>query len=67
MMWLMLHQNIPDDYVFATKVTNSVKDFVQETFTCLDLDWQHFVHYDARYERTAEVDLFIDNPAKAKK
>ncbi|MCH6255326.1 GDP-mannose 4,6-dehydratase [Puniceicoccaceae bacterium K14] len=67
MMWLMLQQDKPDDYVIATNETHSVKEFVQETFAYLDLDWEKYVEYDERYERPAEVDLLIGNPAKAKK
>lgn len=67
MMWLMLQQDEPDDYVVATNETHSVRDFIAETFACLDLDWEKHVKYDKRYERPAEVELLIGNPAKAKK
>jgi GDPmannose 4,6-dehydratase len=67
MMWLMLQQDHPDDYVIATNETHSVKEFVIETFNQLDLDWEKYVEYDDRYERPAEVDLLIGDPAKAKK
>lgn len=67
MMWLMLQQDKPDDYVIATNETHSVKDFVIETFSQLDLDWEEYVEYDKRYERPAEVDLLIGDPAKAKR
>jgi len=67
MMWLMLQQDNPDDYVIATNETHSVKDFVIETFNQLDLDWEKYVEYDDRYERPAEVDLLIGDPTKAKK
>ncbi len=66
-MWLMLQQDEGDDYVMATNETNSVKDFVIETFNNLDLDWEKYVDYDKRYERPTEVDLLIGDPAKAKK
>lgn len=67
MMWLMLQQDKPDDYVIATNETHTVKEFVQETFGRLDLDWEEYVEYDKRYERPAEVELLIGDPAKAKK
>jgi len=67
MMWLMLQQDEPDDYVIATNETHSVKEFVVETFDRLGLDWEKHVDYDARYERPAEVDLLIGDPAKAKR
>ena len=67
MMWVMLQQDNPDDYVVATNETHSVKEFIQETFGLLNLDWEKYVNYDARYERPAEVELLIGDPAKAKK
>jgi len=67
MMWLMLQQDNPDDYVIATNETHTVKEFVQETFAHLDLDWEKYVEYDKRYERPAEVELLIGDPAKAKR
>ncbi|MFL3659876.1 MAG: GDP-mannose 4,6-dehydratase [Opitutales bacterium] len=67
MMWLMLQQDEPDDYVIATNETHSVKDFVIETFDRLGMDWEQYVNYDKRYERPAEVELLIGDPAKAKK
>ncbi len=66
MMWMMLQQDDPDDYVVATGETHSVREFVEETFGCLDLDWQRHVRFDPRYERPAEVDLLIGDPSKAK-
>ena len=67
MMWLMLQQDEPDDYVIATNETHSVKEFCQETFSRLDMDFEEHVEYDKRYERPAEVELLIGDPAKAKK
>ncbi len=66
-MWLMLQQDRPDDYVIATNETHSVKEFVVEAFDRLGLDWEKYVDYDERYERPAEVDLLIGDPAKAKR
>lgn len=66
-MWLMVQQDNPDDYILATNETHTVREFVEEAFTHVDLDWNEFVKYDARYERPAEVDLLIGNPAKAKR
>ncbi len=66
-MWLMLQQDNPDDYVCATNETHTVKEFVEHAFAHVGLDWEKHVKYDARYERPAEVDLLIGDPAKAKK
>jgi GDPmannose 4,6-dehydratase len=67
MMWLMLQQDRPDDYVVSTGETHSVREFCQETFQLLDLDWEKYVQHDTRYERPAEVDLLIGDSAKAKR
>jgi GDPmannose 4,6-dehydratase len=66
-MWRMLQRDDPDDYVLATNETHTVREFVEEAFSHVDLDWKEFVKHDKRYERPAEVDLLIGNPAKAKK
>ncbi|MDX2187381.1 MAG: GDP-mannose 4,6-dehydratase [Opitutaceae bacterium] len=67
MMWLMLQQENPDDYVVGTNETHSVREFCEVAFGQLDLDWKKYVKHDERYERPAEVDLLIGNPAKAKR
>jgi len=65
-MWRMLQQEKPDDYVLATHQTHTVGEFVEQAFGHVDLDWKEFVKFDPRYERPAEVDLLIGNPAKAR-
>ena len=65
-MWLMLQQESPDDYVIATGVACSVKDFLSSSFAEVGLDWKDFVEYDERYERPAEVDALIGDASKAK-
>jgi GDPmannose 4,6-dehydratase len=64
-MWLMLQQENPDDYVVATGETHSVREFVEEAFSYLGLDWQRHVVQDPRYYRPAEVDLLVGDPGKA--
>jgi GDPmannose 4,6-dehydratase len=66
-MWRILQADNPDDYVLATNETHTVKEFVAKAFAHVDLDWRKFVRHDNRYERPAEVDLLIGNPAKVKK
>jgi GDPmannose 4,6-dehydratase len=51
--------------VVATNETHSVKDFCKLAFGLLDMDWEKYVRHDVRYERPAEVDLLIGDPAKA--
>jgi GDPmannose 4,6-dehydratase len=65
-MWLMLQTDEPDDYVIATDETHSVREFLDETFGMLDLDWQEYVEQDPRYYRPAEVDLLLGDAAKAR-
>ena len=65
-MWLMLQQAQPDDYVIATGVTRSVREFCERTFGRVGLDYQDFIEVDPRYFRPAEVDLFLGDARKAK-
>jgi GDPmannose 4,6-dehydratase len=64
-MWRMLQQDTPDDYVLATNETHTIQELCEVAFSRAGLDWQEFVKFDARYERPAEVDLLIGDPAKA--
>jgi len=66
-MWLMLQQDKPDDYVVATGETHSVREFADEVFTYLDLDWQKYVEIDPRYLRPSEVDYLQGDANKAKR
>lgn len=66
-MWLMLQQDNPDDYVIATGETHSIREFLDEAFGYLDLDWKKHVEIDPRYFRPAEVDILIGDSSKARK
>ena len=66
-MWLMLQQDEGSDYVVATGETHTVREFLQEAFSCCDLDWEEFVKIDPRYFRPAEVELLIGDASKAKR
>lgn len=65
-MWLMLQQDKPDDYVIATGETHSVKEFVEEAFNYVKLDWTKYVEHDNAFDRPTEVDLLIGDASKAK-
>jgi GDPmannose 4,6-dehydratase len=65
-MWMILQQDQPDDYVIATGETHSVKEFCEEAFAYVGLDWSQYVEIDKRYYRPAEVDLLIGDASKAK-
>lgn len=65
-MWLMLQQEKADDYVIATGKSYSVRDFLNETFAKLELDWHYHVVIDPRYFRPAEVDCLQGDASKAR-
>lgn len=65
-MWLMLQQEKADDYVIATNETYSVKDFLEEAFGYVGMNWKKYVEISAKYFRPAEVDLLIGDYSKAK-
>jgi GDPmannose 4,6-dehydratase len=64
-MWLMLQQEQPADYVVATGETHSVREFLDEAFSLVGLDWSKYVAHDPRYLRPAEVDLLVGDASKA--
>jgi GDPmannose 4,6-dehydratase len=64
-MWLMLQGDKPDDYVIATGETHSVREFLEEVFSYLELDWQTYVRIDERYLRPTEVDVLLGDASKA--
>jgi GDPmannose 4,6-dehydratase len=65
-MWLMLQQDKPDNYVIATGETHSVQDLCEAAFGYLDLNWQEYVVQDPRYMRPAEVDELVGDASKAR-
>jgi GDPmannose 4,6-dehydratase len=65
--WLMLQQPRPDDYVIATGQSHSIREFLDEAFGCLDLDWREYVETDPRYIRPAEVDAVEGDSSKARR
>ncbi len=66
-MWRMLQQSEPDDYVVGTGVTHSVQDLVEVAFGHVGLDWKEFVKEDPRFRRPAEVERLQADPSKAKR
>ena len=65
-MWLMLQQPEPDDYVVATGVTTSVREFCRLAFAEAGMDCEGHVVVDQKFYRPAEVDRLIGNAAKAR-
>ena len=66
-MWLMLQQEKPDDFVVATGVGATVRDFCDVAFSRLDLNYKDFVVTEDRYIRPTEVDALIGDPSKIRK
>ncbi|MGD1277831.1 MAG: GDP-mannose 4,6-dehydratase [Tepidisphaeraceae bacterium] len=66
-MWLMLQRDKPDDFVIATGEAHSVREFLEEVFGYLELDWREHVEVDARYFRPAEVDFLQGDASKARR
>ena len=66
-MWMIMNADEPDDYVVATGETHSVREFLEKTFSYLDLDWKEHVEIDQRYFRPAEVDLLLGDASKARR
>lgn len=66
-MWRMLQHDQPDDYVIATGEAHTVREFLDEVFGCLDVDWKPYVEVDARYFRPTEVDSLLGNAEKARR
>jgi GDPmannose 4,6-dehydratase len=65
-MWSMLQPDTPDDYVVATGETHSVREFLEEAFGHVGLDYREFVIQDPQLYRPAEVHLLQGNASKAK-
>ncbi|MEV5780863.1 GDP-mannose 4,6-dehydratase [Streptomyces sp. NPDC052287] len=65
-MWRMLQHDEPTDYVVATGVPATVRQFLETAFAHADLDWNEHVRYDPKYERPSEVDALIGDASKAR-
>ena len=63
-MWLMLQVDEPNDFVVATGVPATVKDFLEASFGSMDLNWADFVELDSAYLRPTEVDALIGDASK---
>lgn len=65
-MWLMLQQDSPGDFVIATGESHSVREFLEECFSYLNLRWQDYVSIDKRYFRPSEVDYLLGDASRAR-
>jgi len=66
-MWLMLQQDVPEDFVIATGKTHTVRRCAELAFERVGLDWREHVEIDDALKRPAEVDLLVGSPAKAER
>ena len=65
-MHMMLQQDHPDDFVIGTGETHSIREFLDEAFGYMDMDWKQYVEIDPRYFRPTEVDYLLADPSKAR-
>jgi len=65
-MWLMMQQEQSDDFVIGTGETHSVREFLQEAFGYVGLNYEEYVRIDERYFRPTEVDVLLSDPSKAR-
>jgi GDPmannose 4,6-dehydratase len=66
-MWTILQQDKPDDYVIGTGEAHTVREFLDESFGYVGLDWHDYVKIDPRYFRPTEVDYLLADPSKARR
>jgi len=65
-MWLMMQQDVADDYVIATGENHSIRDFLQESFSLVGRDWRDYVEIDERYLRPIDIDGLLGDASKAR-
>ena len=66
-MWRMLQRSEPADYVIGTGMHHSVRNCLEVAFAHVGLDWTRYVRHDARFDRPAEVETLLADPAKARR
>jgi len=64
-MWRMLQADEPDDFVLATGIGHTIRDFLEASFGHVGLDWHDYVRFDEKYLRPTEVDALIGDASKA--
>jgi GDPmannose 4,6-dehydratase len=65
-MWLMLQQKESNDYVVATGVGATIRDFCDHAFRQVNLNWEDYVELDSKYLRPTEGDSLIGDPSKVR-
>ncbi len=64
-MWLMLQQEVPEDFVVATGVAHTVEEFVDQAFSFVGMDWRQYVAVDERFKRRPDEVQILGDPTKA--
>ena len=65
---MMMQHQTADDYVIATGETHSIREFLDEAFSLIDIyDWEKYIVIDPEFYRPAEVDYLLGCPLKVKK
>ena len=66
-MWLMMQQDIPEDYVIATGKSHSIREFLDIAFSEIGIsDWSKYVKQDSKFMRPAEIDVLCGDASKAR-
>ena len=66
MMWKMLQNNKPEDFVIGTGEAHSIREFMEESFGYVGLNWEHYVRIDPMYFRPTEPETLIADTTKAR-
>jgi GDPmannose 4,6-dehydratase len=64
-MFLMLQQDVPDDFVIATGETTTLEDYVAASFKAADLDWRDHVRHNDAFVRPSDIAISRADPHKA--
>jgi GDPmannose 4,6-dehydratase len=65
-MWMMLQQENPTDYVIATGESHSVREFLEEAFSYVGLDYNNYVEIDPKFVRPVDIKILLGDPGKAR-
>lgn len=66
-MWMILQHQTPEDFVLATGISHTVREFLQTAFECLGLDWGKHVELDQRFVRPADAASLLGDASKAQR
>ena len=64
-MWEILQQEKPMDFVIATRESHTIKEFLDEAFNLMGLDWKNYVEISDRYKRPFDVPALLGDPTNS--